>query len=520
NGLIHRDIKPQNVLIDHYGTVKVTDFGIAVALSATALTQTNSVLGSVHYLSPEQARGGKATRKSDIYSLGIVFYELLTGKLPFSGQSPVSIALKHLQNETPSVREINPDIPQSVENIILKATAKDPFHRFQSVVEMQEVISASLLPENLHEPKYELPEQIGEETKAIPIITDDMTDQMDGEAIDEQTLIHQAVVPTEADAAEPIDENKKGKKPKKRKRRRGLIFLGLALLLIAFIFFLLLIFTSPKDVEIPDVVGLPYEEAVEMLEENNLRVNKETIFSEDIEEGHVVKTDPESGRTIKEKSTVDVYESEGKEKVEVKDNVGENLDQVKRILDEKGYQEGRAYDVISDKPIGEIVSQIQPEAGSEVVPEDTIVIFEVSVGPEQIALANLVGLTLADAKKYAEQNNLKLSTKEAHSDNVEKGKISAQEPSANTELREGSTVNVTISKGPEAKQPRSETVTFTVPFQPRTNEDGEKQQEYLVQICVGDMNEDITEVFHEAKITNDKEYALTLVIAENEVAEY
>src|SRR5699024_2337539 len=111
NGLIHRDIKPQNVLIDHYGTVKVTDFGIAVALSATALTQTNSVLGSVHYLSPEQARGGKATRKSDIYSLGIVFYELLTGKLPFSGQSPVSIALKHLQNETPSVREINPDIP-------------------------------------------------------------------------------------------------------------------------------------------------------------------------------------------------------------------------------------------------------------------------------------------------------------------------------------------------------------------------------------------------------------------------
>src|SRR5699024_7624896 len=155
NGLIHRDIKPQNVLIDHHGTVKVTDFGIAIALSATALTQTNSVLGSVHYLSPEQARGGKATKKSDIYSLGIVFYELVTGQMPFSGQSPVSIALKHLQNDTPSVRQINPAIPQSVENIILKATTKDPFNRYQSVAEMEHVISISLNPENINEPKFE-----------------------------------------------------------------------------------------------------------------------------------------------------------------------------------------------------------------------------------------------------------------------------------------------------------------------------------------------------------------------------
>src|SRR5699024_8673272 len=114
--LVHRDIKPQNILIDHNGQVKVTDFGIAVDLSATALTKTNSVLGSVHYLSPEQARGGLATKKSDIYSLGIVFYELLTGQLPFSGESPVSIALKHLQDEPPSIKDINPNIPQSVEN--------------------------------------------------------------------------------------------------------------------------------------------------------------------------------------------------------------------------------------------------------------------------------------------------------------------------------------------------------------------------------------------------------------------
>src|SRR5699024_1717095 len=191
NGIVHHDIKPQNVLIDHNGTIKVTDFGIAMALSATALTQTNTVLGSVHYLSPERARGGKATKKSDIYSLGIVFYELVTGELPFSGQSPVSIALKHLQNETPSVRLLNPSVPQSVENIILQATAKDPFHRYQSVAEMEHYISVSLNPENLNEPKFEPPVQSGEETKAIPIITDDMAHTTTVGGTDETTLVHQ-----------------------------------------------------------------------------------------------------------------------------------------------------------------------------------------------------------------------------------------------------------------------------------------------------------------------------------------
>src|SRR3954447_6460663 len=153
NHIVHRDIKPQNILVDRFSNVKITDFGIAMALSATSITQTNSVLGSVHYLSPEQARGGMANKKSDIYSLGIVMFELLTGRLPFSGESAVSIALKHLQSETPSPRRWNPAIPQSVENIILKATAKDSFHRYSSVEEMEQDINTALDPERLYEQK-------------------------------------------------------------------------------------------------------------------------------------------------------------------------------------------------------------------------------------------------------------------------------------------------------------------------------------------------------------------------------
>ncbi|HLS22838.1 MAG TPA: Stk1 family PASTA domain-containing Ser/Thr kinase [Pseudogracilibacillus sp.] len=514
-GLIHRDIKPQNVLINQNGTVKVTDFGIAVALSATALTQTNSVLGSVHYLSPEQARGGKATKKSDIYSLGIVFYELLTGELPFSGQSPVSIALKHLQDDIPSVRAKDESIPQSVENIILKATTKDPFHRYQSVSEMGHYISVALEPSNLNEPIYEPPYETGEETKAIPIITDESMPKLN--ETDTPTLVHEV---EEASENKQIGQEQKSPPTKKKRKRRRWIISIASILVIALIFFTFLLFSSPKDVVVPDVTDLEYEEAVEQLEALKLKVNKETIPSEEVEEGKVVKSDPEAGRTVKEKSTVDVYVSEGREKVEFEDYVGKNFAQVERILEEDGYEEIRSYDVISDDPVGQIVTQIQPLPGEEVIPEETTVIFEVSSGPKKVSLGNLVGLSLDQARDYAKRNSLKLEIKEAYSDSVEKNHVISQNPRANSELEEGSTVTVTISKGPEEKPPRTHSVTFTVPFEPTTGPDGELQKEQLVQIYVGDMNENISNVFHEAKINRDKEYELTLVIAENEVAEY
>lgn len=513
NGLIHRDIKPQNILMDRFGNVKVTDFGIAIALSATSLTQTNSILGSVHYLSPEQARGGMATKKSDIYSLGIVMYELLTGHLPFSGQSPISIALKHLQNETPSIRSLDERIPQSVENIVLKATAKDPFHRYESVYEMEEALNLALDPAHMNEAVFKPPIEEGEETKAIPIITDEKLQMSE-----QDTIVHNHDDKPQSNEGKTEQASPVKKKKKWFKRKW---FIGtLLLLLLATSAVVIFALNAPKDVTIPgDLVGAEYEEVKEILENLNLKVNKELIASEEMEEGFVVKTDPGEGRTIKEKSTVDVFVSEGKEKVEFDDYVGKNYNQVKRILDDAGY-EVIAYEKISEQPVGEIITQIQPAPKTKVVPSETKVIFEISDGPEKISLSNLTGLTIDQLKDYAKKNGLKLELSEEYSDHDPEGTVIRQSPAANTELTEGSVVQAVISKGKKEQPPKSHNVTFTVPFQPEENEEDETKTTQTVQIYVEDLNNSISNVFHEDEIQGDQEYTLTMVIAPGKTAEY
>ena len=256
--IIHRDIKPQNIMIEDNGRIKITDFGIAMALNSTQLTQTNSVMGSVHYLPPEQANGKGSTVKSDIYSLGILMYELLTGSVPFKGDTAVEIALKHMKEKIPSVRKQNPTIPQSVENIILKATAKNPKNRYDSVREMYNDLQTALERDNEKRLVYEYPENDLEETKVIAPI---------------QKEPKKPVVDKPLDKEETTETDDSILKEKDEKNKLPIILAGILLvfLIVLAVVYLLISNHDVKEVKVPDVTGLTLEEAIKKVEKQGLK---------------------------------------------------------------------------------------------------------------------------------------------------------------------------------------------------------------------------------------------------------
>ncbi len=316
--IIHRDLKPQNIMIKDDGQIKITDFGIAMALNATQLTQTNSVMGSVHYLPPEQASGKGCTVKSDIYSMGIIFYELLSGSLPFKGENAVEIALKHMRDPLPNLREDNPSIPQSIENIILKSTAKNPKNRYSDARSMHEDLLTALDDERMNEEplKYKYPEHDTDTTKNLKKLED-----LENE---------------EEKVAEKI-EDKEDKKRKKIIIILSCIFGGLLLILLI-IFFVVPSVTKEKIVKVPSCKGLKVSKCEEKIEKAGLIVASKikTQNSNDVKENRVIKTDPVSGRSVKEGSEVTIYKSSGAKKYTIGDYVGESVNDTQLDLDNKG----------------------------------------------------------------------------------------------------------------------------------------------------------------------------------------
>lgn len=503
NHIIHRDIKPHNILVDRKGNVKITDFGIAMALTATSITQTNSVLGSVHYLSPEQARGGMANEKSDIYSLGIVMFELLTGRLPFSGESAVSIALKHLQSETPSVRRWNPNIPQSVENIVLKATAKDPFHRYNSVEEMEADLRTALDTERIDEPKFALPID-DEATKAIPVITSDQPLKN----LDETLVHHQEKLMPDMKEA----ENKELTKKKRKKWPILLVstFLFLAVLGVLTVF-LLPGMMSAKDITIPDVTGMNANDAISKLSANGIGVYQKIEFPDEvITTGNVIRTDPEAGSTVKENTKINLYISSGKEKYELSDYTGRQYDDVLHLLDDQNFKEIKKIEQNDASDPGTIISQ-NPPGGKNVVPEDTVLEFTVSKGPEKIVLKDLTQYNLQGAQDYASLVGLNLdASQQKYDDNIPAGMVISQSPSKGTVLTKGDKVTIVISKGKEVKPPKTVTKEVTIPYDPPVP--GQPGQPQQVQIYIEDMNHSMTEPAQTLEITETKTIPIELSI--------
>lgn len=305
-GIIHRDLKPQNVLLTPDGTAKVSDFGIAVAFAETSLTQTNSMLGSVHYLSPEQARGSKATVQSDIYAMGIIFYEMLTGHIPYDGDSAVTIALQHFQKPLPSIREENKNVPQALENVVIKATAKKLTDRYKSVAEMYVDLSSCLSYERRNEKKLIFEDQAKADTKTLPKVSP--TPKTAPVPISEVRNEISSVDPNR-----PLSNQQTmapSKKPRRRLRARyKVLFVAIALVLAAFTF---LLYMSPANKTVPDVSGKTVAEARAIIEDQDLQVGDEKEeYSDSVLEGYVIRTNPNAGAQKKENSKVDLVVSKG-----------------------------------------------------------------------------------------------------------------------------------------------------------------------------------------------------------------
>ncbi len=322
--IIHRDIKPQNIMILDNGMVKITDFGIAMSLNGTQLTQTNSVMGSVHYLPPEQASGKGATTKSDIYSAGILMYELLTGSVPFKGDNAVEIALKQMKERIPSIRKQNPLIPQSVENIVLKATAKNPKNRYDSIREMHDDIVHALDAENENAMKwnYPYPESELDESRAIPIKNANVS----------------SVKPVNMELPRDMDsDDEVFLEKKENKKIKIIVSIGVFVLIIMVAILLFLNSRNNyKTIVVPDVVGMTTKKAETALKKKGFQFEVKTESNDKVDEGHVIKTSPKAGSSKKKGSIITIVESSGVADVVLKDYTNEKIDSIKTKLESLG----------------------------------------------------------------------------------------------------------------------------------------------------------------------------------------
>lgn len=328
-GIVHRDLKPQNILLTPDGTAKVTDFGIAVAFAETSLTQTNSMLGSVHYLSPEQARGSKATVQSDIYAMGIIFYEMLTGHIPYDGDSAVTIALQHFQKPLPSVIDENPSVPQALENVVIKATAKKLTGRYQSVAEMYVDLSSSLSYNRRNEPKLVFNDATKADTKTLPKVSQSTLTSIP--KVQTQSPKPQTVKPSQ----QVSEDNYASKPVKKRKFRvRYMILLASIVLVAASLIWILS--RTPATIAIPDVAGQTVAEAKETLKKANFEIGEEkTEASEKVEEGRIIRTDPSAGTGRKEGTKINLVVSSGKQSFQLSNYIGRKSTDVIAELKQK-----------------------------------------------------------------------------------------------------------------------------------------------------------------------------------------
>ena len=395
-GIVHRDLKPQNILLTPDGTAKVTDFGIAVAFAETSLTQTNSMLGSVHYLSPEQARGSKATVQSDIYAMGIIFYEMLTGHIPYDGDSAVTIALQHFQKPLPSVIEENPSVPQALENVVIKATAKKLTDRYQSAAEMYVDLSSSLSYNRRSEPKLVFNDTNKSDTKSLPKVPQSTLTAIPKPQIQNSKPQPNKVPPQQTPAEEYVE-----KPVKKRKFRfRYLMLLATIGLIAASLMWILS--RTPATVEIPNVVGKTVAEAKETLKKANFEIGEEkTEASENIEEGKIIRTDPDAGTGRKEGTKINLVVSSGKQSFQIGNYIGKKSTDVIADLKQKKVPENLIKieeEESNDSEVGTVLRQTPPAGTTYDLTKASAITLTVAKKVTSVPMPSYIGSSLEFTK--------------------------------------------------------------------------------------------------------------------------
>lgn len=426
NDIVHRDIKPQNILISNDFNVKVTDFGIARAVNAATLTMAGSnVIGSVHYFSPEQARGGYVDKQSDIYSLGIVFYEMLTGMVPFEGESAVSVALKHIQDRITPVAELNPDIPKSVQYIIEKATQKNTSDRYKDAAEFINDLDKALIePEGSYIKRPEV--DLSQDTQMIPALS------VDNKRAD----------------------RKNKRNPQSKHKKRNLLLITLSVLFLVSLVILFLAVgkgileqnTGRKEVEVPKIEGLSIEDAERRLESRKLRLYiSEYRYDDKTKKDHIIYQELRPGMKVKTNSLINVYVSKGIEMVVVPNTISMSQRSAELELERAGLVVGPAEYVNSTVAAGDVIDQSIMH--SKEVEKGTEVILTVSLGPATIG--EYVGLTEEIARKKIIDDNLEIGQiHHEHNNEVKKGVVFKQSPDVNQSVSPETKVDLWVSLGP------------------------------------------------------------------------